>query len=178
MESPAEARWPVADWTNSGRVVEEVGVQGSRGDAILEVRRRSGLTWEMLASLFGVDRRSVHLWASGRAMNAPNAERLGRVLAAVRRFDRGSPTLTKAWLFSPGRSGRTPLDLLREGRFDEIDMPGSAVAAPRPPPLSSAAKKARAPQRPETLVGARTDRVHLEKGKLISAMPLDSSKPK
>lgn len=155
----------------------EVTDQGSHAEAVLEVRKTSGLTWELLASLFGVDRRSVHLWASGRSMNAVNAERLGRILAAVRRFDRGSPSATRAWLFAPGRDGRTPLDLLREGRMEEILMPVTAVIAPRPRALSAEAKKARVPRSPETLVGARTDRVHIEKGKLVSAVPLKPSKP-
>ena len=34
--------------------------------AVSELRRISGLTWEQLAWLFGVSRRSVHFWASGK----------------------------------------------------------------------------------------------------------------
>jgi transcriptional regulator with XRE-family HTH domain len=84
-------------------------------DAVLEIRRRSGLTLEQLASLFRVDRRSVHLWASGRPLSARNAERLNRILDVLRRADRGAPSATKTWLHTPTSQG-IPLDLLREGR--------------------------------------------------------------
>jgi hypothetical protein len=52
------------------------------------------------------------------------------------------------------------------------------VKVPRPAPLSDAAKKARAPTPPEELVAARQDRVHVEKGKLIAAVPLKVTKQK
>ena len=178
LEAPLEARRLTSRWTNSGNVLDEVAANRSFADAVLEVRRRSGLTWEQLASLFGVDRRSVHLWASGRPMSAPNAERLNRLLAVLRRVDRGAPSATRAWLYSPTTDGLLPLDLLREGRFDEIVMPGVTGARPRPAPLSAAAKKLRAPRPPADLVAARQDRVHIEKGKLIAAVPLKVSKPK
>lgn len=165
-------------WTNSGDPIKSsTGESRSFTDAVLEVRRRSGLTWEQLASLFGVDRRSVHLWASGRPLSAQNGERLGRILAVVRGADRGTPSATKAWLSTPGPSGRTRLELLREGRFDQIDMPGSPVASPRPRPLSATAKAARAPQSPESLVEARSERVHVQKSRLIAAVPIKLSKP-
>lgn len=178
LELPVETRRIPGGWTNSGNVIPEAAAVRSFADSVLEVRKRSGLTWEQLASLFGVDRRSVHLWASGRPLSAQNGERLGRVLGIVRRGDRGTPSATKAWLTTPGPNGRTPLDLLREGRFEEIATPGSPVVAPRPRPLSAAAKHARAPQTPEGLVGARSERVHVQKGILIASVPLKITKPK
>src|SRR5262245_8901698 len=39
------------------------------GAAVMEIRRRSGLTWEELGDLFGVSRRSVHHWASGKTVS-------------------------------------------------------------------------------------------------------------
>jgi hypothetical protein len=173
-----DARRQSSRWTNSGDVYDEIVSDRVFADAVLEVRRRSGLTWEQLASLFGVDRRSVHLWASGRPMNAANAVRLNRILAVLRRADRGTPSATKAWLHSPASHGLLPLDLLREGRFDEILTPGATGVPARPAPLSEGAKRARAPRPPEGLVAASHDRVHVEKGKLISAVPLKISKPK
>jgi transcriptional regulator with XRE-family HTH domain len=168
----------VSRWTNSGTVAQEVEPERAFADAVLEVRRTSGLTWEQLASLVGVDRRSVHLWASGRPMSAPNAERLNRILAVLRRIDRGTPSATRAWLHAPSSQGLLPLDLLREGRFDEIVVPGAAGASPRPAPLSNSARMARAPRPPADLIGARQDRVHIESGKLIAATPLKVSRPK
>jgi len=173
-----DARRLASRWTNSGDVLSEAPADRAFAEAVLEARHRSGLTWEQLASVFGVDRRSVHLWASGRPMSAPNAERLNRVLAVLRRADRGTMSTTKAWLHSPSSRGLLPLDLLREGRFDEIAMPDAAVTTPRAAPPSNAVRAARAPRPLEDLVAARQDRVHIEKGKLLAAVPLKVSKPK
>ncbi len=57
-------------------------------------------------------------------------------------------------------------------------MTTEAAASPRPRPLSATAKAARVPQSPESLVGARSERVHVQKGKLIAAVPIKLSKPK
>lgn len=165
-------------WTNSGTVLDVVRADGAFASAVLEVRRRSGLTWEQLATLFGVDRRSVHLWAAGRPLSAANAERLNRTLALVRRIDRGTPSATRAWLLSPGPDGNIPLDLLRDGRFAQIVMPGPAVVVPRPAPISEPARRARIPAPPEKLVGARHERAHTDKGRLIATAPVKASKPK
>ena len=177
LEPPLDLRDLAGRWTNSGTVADVSPAERVFAGAVLEIRRRSGLTWEQLASLFDVDRRSVHLWASGRPMSAPNAERLNRILAVLRQSDRGTPSATRTWLLTPTSQGFLPLDLLRQGRFDQIVTPGSAEV-PRPAPLSEAARQARTPRPPEELVAARQDRVHIEKGRLISAVPLKVSKPK
>ena len=173
-----EARRFVNLWTSSGGVRIETSADQPFAAAVLEIRRRSGLTWEQLATMFGVDRRSVHLWAAGRPMSAPNAERLNRVLVAIRRLDQGSPSATRAWLHTPAAQGSLPLDLLREGRFEEIPVSTSRVISPRPAPLSDAAKAARAPRPPHEVIAARQGRVHIERGKLITAVPFKASKPK
>jgi hypothetical protein len=178
VEATLDPRRLTSRWTNTGDVLTEAPSDRAFADAVLEIRRRSGLTWEQLGALFGVDRRSVHLWASGRPMSARNAEHLNRILAVLRRADRGTPSATKAWLHSPTPRGLLPLDLLRESRFDEIPTPGGAEVVSRPAPLSDAARRARAPMPPEHLVGARQDRVHVERGKLLAAVPLKVSKPK
>lgn len=43
------------------------------------LRESSGLTWEQLARLFGVSRRSVHNWSAGERMNSHNAEILSQI---------------------------------------------------------------------------------------------------
>ena len=58
--------------------------------AIAELRRLCGFTWDQLARLFNVSRRSLHFWASGKAMSPANEEHLQRVLSVLRRIDRGS----------------------------------------------------------------------------------------
>lgn len=178
VELPLAPASAASRWTNSGAVLDAARPDGAFASAVLEVRRRSGLTWEQLATLFGVDRRSVHLWAAGRPLSAANAERLNRTLALVRRVDRGTPSATKTWLLSPGPDGNIPLDLLRDGRFTQVVMPSPAVVLPRAAPISESARRARAPGAPGELVGARHERAHIDKGRLIAAAPVKASKPK
>ena len=157
-----DARLLAGAWTNSG-VMASPSIEPSFAEAVLELRRRSGLTWELLASLFNVDRRSVHLWATGRPMSAPNAEKLSRILSAVRRAEGLTPSVTRAWLLSVDAAGLLPLDQLREGKFDDIVLPARRAVSPRPAPISDAVRNARAPRPPEELVAASHDRVHIEK---------------
>src|SRR2546428_13805112 len=53
----------LASQTNSGLTAEQ---KAPAGPAIMELRRLSGMTWEQLASLFEVTRRTVHFLASGK----------------------------------------------------------------------------------------------------------------
>jgi DNA-binding transcriptional regulator YiaG len=127
---------------------------------VLELRRLSGLTWDQLASVFGVDRRSVHFWAAGRPMNAANAEKLAAVLSLVRRMAVGDPRATRTLLLTPTPSGVVPLDALRAGDLDRIAAPAAAPAVlKRPPAISSKARTARAPQSPERLLGSAAEPV-------------------
>ena len=132
-----------------------------------ELRRLSGFTWEQLARLFKVSRRSLHFWASGKAMTPMNEEHLQRLLAAVRKVDRGSASANRAVLLVARNDGTLPFDLLAEGQYERVVSllhSGEAFARPRPPQLSGEAKAARAPRRPEELVDALQDRVHRERG--------------
>lgn len=133
-----------------------------QGAQVMELRRRSGLTWSRLAELFGVERRSVHFWASGRAMNDLNRERLGRVLGIVRRLPTDAEAVRR-WMFSPNEAGSMPFDQLREARFDEIVVPPPTPTIARPV-VSPAVLAARAPRPPEELVDARHEQVHSEVG--------------
>lgn len=86
------------------------------GDAILEIRRRSGMTWEELGELFDVSRRSVHNWASGEALSAKNEHQVRMVLGAVRLIDRGDPRKTRDALMTVNGVGDvSPLALLKQG---------------------------------------------------------------
>lgn len=152
--------------TNSGLAAFEDETPPST--AISELRRRSGLTWEQLARLFGVARRSVHFWASGKPMNAANEERLGRLLAVVRYIDRGSAPATRAAIVSASHDGVVPFGLLVKDAFDDVTErlgagPGSII--PTLPPLSATAKMERMPPAPEERVGALHDTVHHERGR-------------
>ncbi len=154
-----------------GYAVETAAVQveptnAITATAITELRRRSGLTWEQLAQLFGVARRSVHFWASGNPLNADNERQLFQVLDLIRTADRGEARVTRAALMNV-EGGTSAFDLLTARRFaDAASKLGAGVASNRPAlgPLSHAAKAARAPLPPAELMATADDRVHREPG--------------
>lgn len=51
---------------------------------INEIRKRSGLTWAQLATLFGVSRRTIHSWMNGAVIRSANAHKVHEVLDRVR----------------------------------------------------------------------------------------------
>ena len=82
---------------------------------IAGIRRLSGLTWEELAGLFSVSRRTLHYWASGKPIAAANEQRVSRTLATLRRADRGEARLNRAALLAASPEGDgIVLDLLRD----------------------------------------------------------------
>lgn len=90
-----------ASWTNAG-------VTGLRRDeepnpaatALIEIRRLSEVTWAQLAQLMGVDRRSVHSWATGGRLSSGREERLYKLLAAARENAHGGADATRRALFA------------------------------------------------------------------------------
>ena len=125
--------------------------------AILELRRLSGLGWEQVADLLEVTRRTVHFWSSGRPINAANAERVQRTLAALRFADLGTASENRALLLTPQGDGTLLLDLLREqayDRFMEIAGRGPGRATPSLAPLSRAEQARRRPAPPALLLDA------------------------
>lgn len=141
------------------------------GAAIAELRRLSGFTWDQLARLFKVSRRSLHFWASGKAMTPSNEEHLQRLLAVVRKIDRGSASINRSALLAVQDDRTIAYDLLADEQYDRVVTllgPGGArrVKAPK---LSAEAMAARAPRPPEELVGALQDRVHASSGRLLAA---------
>ena len=152
--------------TNSGVHVRESQAPSA---AILELRRVSGLTWEQLARLFGITRRSLHFWASGKPLTPAHEERLHRLLATVRRLDRGSARANRTLLLGVHAGGRIPFDLLVEGQYERVLAllgPGHAPARPHPTALAVDARGARQPHAPEDVAGSLPDRVHTEVGKV------------
>ena len=137
--------------------------------AVHELRGLSGLTWEHLARLCGVTRRTLHFWASGKPLTAAHEERLQRLLATMRAIDRGSAPDTRSMLLQPSQDGVLPFDLLIDGEYDTVVAllgPGGRVRTPRTrTSLSAEAHATRQPPSPEELVGALQDRVHREVGK-------------
>lgn len=136
--------------------------------AIHELRRLSGLTWDQLARLFGVDRRSLHHWGSGKPLNSPNEERLHRLLAVIRHIDRGAADLNRQALLQPTDDGDIPFDLLVQGEYQyqavkDILGQGSGRRIIQRKPLSPEAQAARYPVfTPEELVDARDEPVPIK----------------
>ncbi len=137
---------------------------GSVQEAIAELRRLSGLNWDQLARLLGVSRRSVHFWASGQVVRRKHQERVHRLLAVLRRIDRGSALENRALLLTAGVDGVLPFDLLAEGRFEEaagLLKQGPGRRRPVLTPLSPEERLARTPPAPGELVDALNDRPHV-----------------
>ena len=135
--------------------------------AISELRRLSGLTWEQLGVLFDVTRRSVHFWASGKGLNSGNEQRLLQVLDVVRAAYRGDARSTRAALFEV-KNRTTAFILLTAGKFAEARAVlgvGAGLRKPAIAELSAAAKAHRKPLQPEELIEAQHDRVHRDRGK-------------
>jgi len=61
-----------------------VGESSSTAELIAELRATTSFTWEQTAKLFGVSRRTVHLWAAGGNMASQNEEHLAELLREVR----------------------------------------------------------------------------------------------
>lgn len=131
----------------------------SPGRRIAEIKRLSGLTWEELAAVLGVSRRTLHLWVNGRPISAPNEVRLTRLFAAVRSIYRDTSAATRSAIMTPaGPENRIPLDLLTSGSFDDfIALVGLGRGQNLRPslPLSASARAARTPVPPVDLLGAQ-----------------------
>lgn len=55
----------------------------SNSEMLADIRRTSGFTWEQVAKIFGVSRRTVHLWVSGSNMSSRHEERLAELAREV-----------------------------------------------------------------------------------------------
>jgi DNA-binding transcriptional regulator YiaG len=172
--APSDIRWMSqrsGDQTSSGAVVSSAHTVGA---AVGELRRLSGLTWDQLARMFGVSRRSLHFWASGKSMAPSNEEHLQRILAILRKIDRGAASANRSALLGVCGDGSIPFDLLVDCEYERA----LSLLAPRdgsrnsPPKLSDEARAARVPRPPEDLADALQDRVHPTSGRLLAAKPI------
>lgn len=165
--------------TNSGvKIEEETSLSRS---AIMELRRISGLTWDQLAKLFDLTRRSLHFWASGKTLTAANEEHLGRLLAVIKRIDRGNSNENRSLLLKSFEDGKTPFDLLAEKKYSEvirrIDL-GTARERPKLTELSPHSNFSNVPWRPHELVGALQDPIHNQNERVISIRPIRTKRGK
>jgi DNA-binding transcriptional regulator YiaG len=151
----------------------------SSQEIVNELKKLSGLTWEQLAKIFNVSRRSLHFWASGKPISPFNEEHLRRLLATLRYINRGSSDINRSALLQPQQSSIIPLDLLTAGKYEEVKRllgAGKAVERPTLKPLSSEAIVSRLPSPPEDLVGALQDPMHRDVGRSRPAKTTRSRK--
>jgi transcriptional regulator with XRE-family HTH domain len=81
--------------------------------AVRGLRDVSGLTWDQLAKLFGVSRRSVHHWANGSRMTGAHAQLLSELTRLVRDLRASGPDETRSRLLEPGPDGYSLFDRIR-----------------------------------------------------------------
>jgi DNA-binding XRE family transcriptional regulator len=113
---------------------------------VAELRRRSGLTFEQVAQVMGVERRTLHFWEAGRGIRPVHEERLQRILQIIRKVDRGNSAATRELLLDSS-AGPMLKDLLAAGSLDQawdrVARLANTVPASRPLPLSSQTRAAR-----------------------------------
>lgn len=119
-------------------MAEEFGVNKERGrENLYEVRRLTGFTWNVLADLFMVDRRTLYNWTQGGAIAESSKLHLAGVLDVLRFADRGMAEKNSVALYEPGKLG-DPFWLLKRQRFDDAKLmlgagPGRASLPALPP---------------------------------------------
>lgn len=148
--------------TSTGQVCFE-------SNPIAEIRRISGLTFDQLATVFAVTRRTVHLWMSGQRMLPAKQEQVQRILATMRRVDRGASDLTRAALLGDGAK---ILDLIANGELSTVErLLGAGHVHRHPHPPTSRRSRAEQPS-PADLVQATQDGPHpaVHGGKRIKSM--------
>jgi transcriptional regulator with XRE-family HTH domain len=136
--------------------------------AVNELRRLSGLTWEQLAKLFNVSRRSIHSWASGERLKSFNEENLYRLLDTIRYINRGSASLNRSLLLQPSNDGRSLLDLLVTGQHEEVKQIlgfGNAPKKPNLGDLSEEEHRLRMPLPPDVLANPLPDISYYQTGR-------------
>lgn len=93
-------------------------VRTAAQDLVDDVRDRSGLVLEEVASLLRTSRRTVQNWRAGEAISSANERRLRDLAEAVGRIDAGDAEATRRRLFDRAEGEVRPFDLLAEGRFN------------------------------------------------------------
>ena len=165
----------LVDRTSSGPVTAACIPTGqSTAEVVLELRRRSGLTWELLSELFNVSRRTVHHWANGRAPSAQHEREIRLTLNAIRHLDEGDCRATRDRLLSI-TNGLTLFDLLVERRYADVmcQPKGAApkIAGRRVTALSEDEWARRQPPPPAILLDTITDQPELPVGKVRIVRP-------
>lgn len=95
----------------------------STARSILAIRQLANLTWDETAKVFGVSRRSVHLWANGRHPSGDQERKLNRVLGILYAHQSLGPSMLREKLMASAKPGTLFFDLLCNeefGAFQEL----------------------------------------------------------
>lgn len=165
------------EMTTSGLTLPSASSTEATQKALNKLRKLSGLTWEQLAKLFNVSRRSLHFWASGQPLSRYNEENLNRLLGTIQYIDRGSASLNRSLLLKPSSDGRLLFDLLMAGEHEEVKRilgAGNTPLGQQLVPSSEDARASRKPLNPAALVDALQEPIHRSVGRSRSARSVRS----
>jgi DNA-binding transcriptional regulator YiaG len=101
------------------------------------IRSASGLTFENIAPLAGVSRRSVQSWRAGEQISQRNEERLRALAAAIETIAGADPLNVRERLLERVPGSIRIYDLLAEGRYKDAIAWGTG-ARPAPQPIAHA----------------------------------------
>lgn len=132
----------------------------STARGILAIRQAANLTWDETAKIFGVSRRSVHLWANGRHPTGSQERKLNKVLGILSAYRNLGPSVLRERLMASAWPGTLFFDLLCNGEFEVFQdrFSTAGTARPYPPPSLPLEFGSYSPQPPILLLDALQDR--------------------
>ena len=132
----------------------------STARSILAIRQLANLTWDETAKVFGVSRRSVHLWANGRHPSGDQERKLNRVLGILSEHQNLIPSVFREKLMASARPGTLFFDLLCNDEFGAFQDLFSAVneTGQYPLPSQTFETTSHSPPPPILLLDALQDR--------------------
>lgn len=137
----------------------EASAETTAARRLSDAKRLSGLTWDELSRVMNTTRRTLHLWANGRAISSVNEGRLSRLVGVLQVISRGTGRETRQALLTPLEDGLVPFDLLVLGKFDEVTgrLGGGRLLSTRLAVPSAAMRASRRPPSPIALLDAAQD---------------------
>lgn len=109
----------------------------STARSILSIRQLANLTWDETAKIFGVSRRSVHLWANGRHPSGDQERKLNRVLGILSAYQTLSPSVLREKLMASAKPGTLFFDLLCNDELEAFQNLFSAEYETEQYPITS-----------------------------------------
>lgn len=128
--SPVVEPAPAA--TEESPAIEPLAADAPVSAIASRITALSGLSDELLAALFKVERETFCRWRTGALTNprVGNRRRLGLLLALLEELQAGQ-VIIKDWLLNGAVSdGLTPYELLERGRIDEVAYAAAAIGQP------------------------------------------------